>query len=79
MAARKERIFSCDGLRPDCPLDGVGVERFTIDVPTDLHARIKIACAERGKVMADEIRRLLEAELRPSLRNRSRALRLDVA
>lgn len=24
MAARKERIFSCDGLRPDCPLDGVG-------------------------------------------------------
>jgi len=38
------------------------MKRFTIDVPLDLHARIKITCAERGKVMADEIRRLLEAE-----------------
>jgi hypothetical protein len=38
------------------------MKRFTIDVPLDLHARIKVTCAERGKVMADEIRRLLEAE-----------------
>src|SRR5438045_9335946 len=26
MASREERIFSCDGLRADCPLDGVGVD-----------------------------------------------------
>jgi hypothetical protein len=37
------------------------MKRFTIDVSEELHARIKIACAERGMVMADEIRRLLEA------------------
>jgi hypothetical protein len=40
----------------------VAMKRFTIDVPADLHLRIKIACAQRGSVMADEIRRLLEAE-----------------
>ncbi|MBB4397950.1 hypothetical protein GGD62_007088 [Bradyrhizobium sp. ERR14] len=38
------------------------MKRFTIDVPVELHARIKVACAQRGKVMADEIRRLLEIE-----------------
>jgi hypothetical protein len=50
-------------------IDGVEVspapvvmKRFTIDVPVDLHARVKMACARRGKIMADEIRRLLEAE-----------------
>ena len=36
------------------------MKRFTIDVPTSLHARIKIACAQRGTKMADEIRTLLE-------------------
>jgi len=36
------------------------MKRFTIDVPTSLHARIKVACAKRGTKMADEIRILLE-------------------
>ncbi|MCK1497883.1 hypothetical protein [Bradyrhizobium sp. 188] len=40
----------------------VVMKRFTIDVPVDLHSRVKMACARRGKIMADEIRRLLEAE-----------------
>jgi hypothetical protein len=40
----------------------VVMKRFTIDVPVELHSRIKMACAQRGNVMADEIRRLLEAE-----------------
>lgn len=44
------------------PVPVVVMKRFTIDVPVELHARIKMACARRGKVMADEIRRLLEAE-----------------
>src|SRR5262249_24928698 len=30
--------------------------RFTIDVPLDLHSRIKVACAARGVKMADVLR-----------------------
>ena len=36
------------------------MKRLTIDVPASLHTRIKIACAQRGNKMADEIRVLLE-------------------
>lgn len=36
------------------------MKRFTIDVPASLHARIKVACAQRGTKMADEIRAILE-------------------
>jgi hypothetical protein len=36
------------------------MKRFTIDVPASLHARIKVACAQRGTKMADEIRTILE-------------------
>lgn len=36
------------------------MKRFTIDVSSDLHARIKVACALRGTKMSDEIRTLLE-------------------
>jgi ParG len=38
------------------------MKRFTIDVPQELHARVKIACAQRGLNMADELRRILERE-----------------
>lgn len=38
------------------------MKRLTIDVPASLHTRIKSQCAGRGKVMADEIRALLETE-----------------
>jgi hypothetical protein len=61
-----------DGIEPHlkkAEIEGVVVapppvvmKRFTIDVPVELHSRIKMACAQRGKIMADEIRRLLEAE-----------------
>lgn len=34
--------------------------RFTIDIPTDLHARIKSQCALRKVKMRDEIQALLE-------------------
>jgi len=40
----------------------VAMKRFTIDAPVDLHSRVKMGCAQRGKIMADEVRRLLEAE-----------------
>jgi hypothetical protein len=37
-------------------------KRFTLDVPLDLHGRIKVACAKRGLKMADVLRDLLERE-----------------
>ena len=36
------------------------LKRLTIDIPEPLHRRIKVACAQGGAKMADEIRRLLE-------------------
>ena len=38
------------------------MKRFTIDVPVELHRRIKTQCAMRGSKMADVIRELLERE-----------------
>lgn len=38
------------------------MKRLTIDVPQELHAKIKVACAHRGTKMADEIRAILEQE-----------------
>jgi hypothetical protein len=39
---------------------GSEMKRLTIDLPSNLHKRIKATCAARGVKMADEIRRLLE-------------------
>jgi predicted HicB family RNase H-like nuclease len=36
------------------------MKRFTIDVPLELHTRIKIECARRGIAMADMVREMLE-------------------
>jgi hypothetical protein len=47
---------------PIAAVPAVRMKRFTIDVPLDLHARVKIACAQRGLNMADELRRILERE-----------------
>lgn len=38
----------------------VETTRFTIDIPTDLHARIKSQCALRKVKMRDEIQAILE-------------------
>jgi ParG len=35
-------------------------KRLTIDIPMNLHIRIKTQCASRGTKMADEIRAMLE-------------------
>lgn len=60
-----------DGVEPHLKAAGVeqvaapaavAMKRLTIDVPVELHSRIKTECAKRTKIMADEIRRLLEAE-----------------
>jgi predicted DNA binding CopG/RHH family protein len=38
------------------------MKRFTIDVPNELHRRIKTQCAMRGAKMADVLREILERE-----------------
>ena len=38
----------------------VKMKRFTIDVPADLHRRIKSECAREGLKMADVLREMLE-------------------
>lgn len=48
-----------DGPKNEAPAK---MKRLTIDVPADLHQRIKIGCTKRGLKMADEIRKLLEKE-----------------
>jgi hypothetical protein len=39
-------------------------KRLSIDVPAELHTRIKVICARRGTKIADEVRALLEKEFR---------------
>ena len=43
------------------PKAAVAMRRLTLDLPEDLHRRIKVACAERGVKMADALRALLAA------------------
>jgi hypothetical protein len=38
------------------------MKRFTIDVPVELHKRVKAGCAQRGVKMCDLLRELLERE-----------------
>ena len=40
--------------------EAIETTRYTIDIPTDLHARIKSQCALKRVRMRDEIIRLLE-------------------
>ena len=41
------------------------MKRLTIDVPIDLHIRLKTGCAVRGEKIADVIRSLIEREFAP--------------
>jgi hypothetical protein len=40
------------------------MKRLTIDIPGELHTRVKMQCAARGRKMADEIRDLLEGHFK---------------
>ena len=42
------------------PAKPVRMKRFTIDVPAELHRRIKTQCAGEGLKMADVLREMLE-------------------
>ena len=41
------------------------MKRLTIDVPIDLHIRLKTGCAMRGEKIAEVIRTLIEREFAP--------------
>jgi ParG len=41
------------------------MKRLTIDVPIDLHIRLKTGCAMRGEKIADVVRVLIEREFPP--------------
>ena len=38
------------------------MKRFTVDVPEELHKRVKVQCYMQGKLMADVLREVLERE-----------------
>ena len=40
----------------------VPMKRLTLDVPEELHRRVKSGCAVRGEKIADVVRRYLDAE-----------------
>lgn len=43
----------------EIPEEKPKMKRLTIDVPEDLHRKIKAECAMRGSKIADEVRELL--------------------
>jgi hypothetical protein len=43
----------------------IKTKRFTMDIPSDLHTRIKSQCALRGITMHDEVVALLEKHFPP--------------
>jgi hypothetical protein len=49
--------FGADGREPEEPM-----KRFTIDVPVELHRRVRAACAKRGLRPSSVLRDLLERE-----------------
>ena len=49
--------FGANGREPEEPM-----KRFTIDVPVELHRRIRAACARRGLKVSSVLRDLLERE-----------------
>jgi hypothetical protein len=56
-----DRWVGATGVTPEQPpAKPVPMKRFTIDVPADLHRRIKTECAREGLKMADMLREILE-------------------
>jgi hypothetical protein len=51
--------------RPNVSVISWPMKRLTIDVPIDLHIRLKTGCAMRGEKIADVVRVLIEREFPP--------------
>lgn len=43
----------------------VPMKRLTLDIPEELHRRVKSGCALRGETIVEVVRRFLEAEFPP--------------
>jgi hypothetical protein len=68
MPAAKADAWVGQGVEPHlgpAKAPAVKTKRFTVDVDVDLHARIKATCAQRGNLMADEVRRILALAFPP--------------
>ena len=62
--------FGADGREPEEPM-----KQFTIDVPAELHRRVRAACARRGLRPSSVLRDLLEREFpETTSQSRSRAM-----
>ncbi len=55
--------------REQPPAPSEPTRRFTFDVPVPLHRRIKAACVQQDRNMADVIRQLLEKAFPPEPQN----------
>ena len=64
-----ERWVKGPGRDPETRTDGTVIswpmKRLTIDVPIDLHIRLKTGCAMRGEKIADVVGVLIEREFPP--------------
>ena len=56
---------------------GEKMKRLIFDIPESLHRRIKIACAQKGVMMADDLRELLERATAISRKRRSEVMMAD--
>ena len=57
-------IASRGGEPASAVVEKPAMKRLTIDLPADVHARLKAQCAMRGTKMVDEIRRAVEDMLK---------------
>lgn len=70
----KKNVEEAAGFNPDQwvstgdPAEEVETIRFTIDIPTELHTRIKAQCAAKRVKMKEAIQELLESAF-PSSKN----------
>lgn len=60
--AQSETVASPAATEPARAATAPQMKRFTIDVPVELHRRIKAQCAMRGQKMANVLREILERE-----------------
>lgn len=63
-AAADNWVASRDAEPPPAEAGKPVMKRLTIDLPADIHARLKAQCAMRGTKMVDEIRRAVEEMLK---------------
>lgn len=53
------------------PAEPIATKRVTIEMPVDLHQRVKVGCATRMRNMADVVREFLDNEFPPQERQSS--------